>query len=87
MGVSEAQKRATAKWSANPENAHMLRRANDKYRRKNWEKYLEQQRKNNMFAYAKKLGYTSLEDYVYDNSLFYVRKLFVEQSVERSVEK
>ena len=85
MGVSEAQKRATAKWSANPENAHMLRRANGKYRRKNWEKYLEQQRKNNMFAYAKKMGYTSLEDYVYDNSLFYVRKLFVEQSVERSV--
>ena len=34
MGVSEAQKRATAKWSANPENAHMLRRANGKYRRK-----------------------------------------------------
>ena len=85
MVASEAQKRATAKWSANPENAHMLRRANDKYRRKNWEKYLEQQRKNNMFAYAKKLGYTSLEDYVYDNSLFYVRKLFVEKSVGRSV--
>ena len=78
MVASEAQKRATAKWSANPENAHMLRRAKDKYRRSNWERYLEQQRKNNMFAYAKKLGYTSLEEYIYDNSLCCVRKLFLE---------
>ena len=85
MVASEAQKRATAKWSANPGNAHMLRRAKDKYRRSNWERYLEQQRKNNMFAYAKKLGYTSLEEYIYDNSLCCVRKLFLEQSVGRSV--
>ena len=53
MVASEAQKRATARWSANPENAHMLRRAKDKYRRSNWERYLEQQRKNNMFPTPK----------------------------------
>ena len=79
MVASEAQKRATAKWSANPANAHFLRDAKDKYRRNNWDRYLEQQRKYNKIAYAKKLGYSSLEDYIYDNSLCCVRKLFVEK--------
>jgi len=76
MKATEAQKRATAKWSATPENKVKLYNNVLRCRENNYEKYLESQRLSAVKYYAKQRGYESYEDYLFDVTLRCIYKLY-----------
>tara|TARA_R110000782_G_scaffold202232_1_gene290836 strand:+ start:76 stop:309 length:234 start_codon:yes stop_codon:yes gene_type:complete len=76
MKRTEAQNRATAKWSAKPESKVKLYNNVLRCRENNPEKYLESQRLSAKKYYAKKRGYECYDDYIYDVTIRCIYKLY-----------
>ncbi len=76
MVASEAQKRATAKWSAVPENKVKIYNNTARYRENDYAKHLELHRSYRMKCYAKQRGYMCYDDYLFDVTLRCIYKLF-----------
>ena len=76
MKRTEAQNRATAKWSAKPESKVKLYNNVLRFRENNYDKYIESHRLYRLRSYAKKRGYECYEDYVYDVTLRCIHKLY-----------
>jgi len=76
MAISDIQKRANAKWCAKPESKIKLYNNVMRFRENNYDKYLETQRLAAAKYYAKKRGYDSYDDYLYDVTLRCIYKLY-----------